>query len=106
MTMYHITREIDFCYGHRLLNYDGKCRFLHGHNGRAVIKIAAETLDERGMVFDFSDVWCRYFGTSKCRKIEFVSCSPEHLVVANTCAIALLSSPGLIPHVLNEFLIQ
>ena len=56
MAMYHITREIDFCYGHRLLNYSGKCRFLHGHNGRAVIKIAAETLDERGMVFDFSDV--------------------------------------------------
>jgi len=56
MTMYHITREIDFCYGHRLLNYSGKCRFLHGHNGCAVIKIASETLDERGMVFDFSDV--------------------------------------------------
>jgi 6-pyruvoyltetrahydropterin/6-carboxytetrahydropterin synthase len=56
MTMYQITREIDFCYGHRLLNYNGKCRFLHGHNGRAVIKIASETLDERGMVFDFSDV--------------------------------------------------
>ena len=54
--MYHITREIDFCYGHRLLNYNGKCRFLHGHNGRAVIKIASETLDERGMVVDFSDV--------------------------------------------------
>ena len=54
--MYHVTREIDFCYGHRLLNYSGKCRFLHGHNGRAVIDIAAESLDERGMVFDFSDV--------------------------------------------------
>jgi 6-pyruvoyltetrahydropterin/6-carboxytetrahydropterin synthase len=29
--------EIDFCYGHRLLRYAGKCRHLHGHNGRAVI---------------------------------------------------------------------
>ena len=54
--MYGITREIDFCYGHRLLNYDGKCRHLHGHNGRAIITIAADTLDDRGMVFDFSDV--------------------------------------------------
>jgi 6-pyruvoyltetrahydropterin/6-carboxytetrahydropterin synthase len=38
------------------LNYDGKCRFLHGHNGTAVISIEAETLDNRGMVLDFSDI--------------------------------------------------
>ncbi len=54
--MFRVTREIDFCYGHRLLNYDGKCRWLHGHNGRAVIGIQSETLDERGMVLDFSDI--------------------------------------------------
>jgi 6-pyruvoyltetrahydropterin/6-carboxytetrahydropterin synthase len=54
--MYLVSREIDFCYGHRLLDYDGKCRFLHGHNGRAVITIASETLDRRGMVMDFSDI--------------------------------------------------
>ena len=54
--MFRVTREIDFCYGHRLLNYDGKCKYLHGHNGRAVITIEAETLDDRGMVLDFSDI--------------------------------------------------
>lgn len=54
--MYRVTREIDFCYGHRLLNYDGKCKFLHGHNGRAIITIEAPRLDERGMVLDFSDI--------------------------------------------------
>jgi len=54
--MFQVSRQIDFCYGHRLLNYDGKCRFLHGHNGRAVIAIEAETLDNRGMVLDFSDI--------------------------------------------------
>ncbi len=54
--MYRVTREIDFCYGHRLLNYAGKCRHLHGHNGRAVIVIESEKLDERGMVLDFSDI--------------------------------------------------
>jgi len=51
-----VTREIEFCYGHRLLNYDGKCKYLHGHNGKAVISIAAEDLDARGMVLDFSDI--------------------------------------------------
>jgi 6-pyruvoyltetrahydropterin/6-carboxytetrahydropterin synthase len=54
--MFRVTREIDFCYGHRLLNYDGKCRHLHGHNGRAVIVLEAPKLDARGMVLDFSDI--------------------------------------------------
>ena len=54
--MYHVAREIDFCYGHRLLNYEGKCRHLHGHNGRVVITFQSETLDSRGMVLDFSDI--------------------------------------------------
>jgi 6-pyruvoyltetrahydropterin/6-carboxytetrahydropterin synthase len=52
--MYSVTREITFCYGHRLLDYNGKCRHLHGHNGRAVITLETEQLDELGMVTDFS----------------------------------------------------
>lgn len=54
--MYCVTKSISFCYGHRLLNYDGKCRHLHGHNGRAEITLGAERLDRRGMVVDFADV--------------------------------------------------
>lgn len=54
--MFRVTQEIEFCYGHRLLNYDGKCRFLHGHNGKAVIVLRSEALDHRGMLVDFSDI--------------------------------------------------
>lgn len=54
--MFRVTREIDFCYGHRLLNYDGKCKHLHGHNGKAVIVLEGSKLDHRGMVVDFSDI--------------------------------------------------
>lgn len=54
--MYRVTREIRFCYGHRLLHYDGKCRHLHGHNGRAVIALAAPSLDHLGMVVDFARI--------------------------------------------------
>jgi 6-pyruvoyltetrahydropterin/6-carboxytetrahydropterin synthase len=54
--MYRVTREIAFCYGHRLLNYDGKCRHLHGHNGRAVITLEGPALDRRGMLVDFGDI--------------------------------------------------
>ena len=52
--MYTVTKQIHFCYGHRLLNYDGKCRWLHGHNGLVEIALASEKLDERGMVYDFT----------------------------------------------------
>jgi 6-pyruvoyltetrahydropterin/6-carboxytetrahydropterin synthase len=52
--MYSVTRELTFCYGHRLLHYDGKCRHLHGHNGKAVITLTAAGLDDLGMVMDFT----------------------------------------------------
>jgi 6-pyruvoyltetrahydropterin/6-carboxytetrahydropterin synthase len=54
--MYSVTKEIHFCYGHRLLHHKGKCRHLHGHNARAVIRLESETLDALGMVVDFSDI--------------------------------------------------
>jgi 6-pyruvoyltetrahydropterin/6-carboxytetrahydropterin synthase len=54
--MFRVTREISFCYGHRLLHYDGKCRYLHGHNGRAVVSFVATDLDPLGMVVDFTRI--------------------------------------------------
>lgn len=54
--MFTVTKEVHFCYGHRLLNYDGKCRNLHGHNGKAVITLEAPVLDSLGMVVDFSEI--------------------------------------------------
>lgn len=52
--MFRVTKELAFCFGHRLMNYDGKCRQLHGHNARAVVTLQSEGLDELGMVSDFS----------------------------------------------------
>ena len=54
--MYKVTREIHFCYGHRLLEYDGKCRYLHGHNGKVEIELAADRLNPLGMVLDFTEI--------------------------------------------------
>lgn len=50
---YGVGREIHFSYGHRILNHEGKCKRLHGHNGRAVIEMSASRLDALGMVIDF-----------------------------------------------------
>lgn len=54
--MFTITKEVYFCYGHRLMNHGGKCRHLHGHSVKAAISISHENLDEQSMVCDFSDV--------------------------------------------------
>ncbi|MCH7495429.1 MAG: 6-carboxytetrahydropterin synthase QueD [Candidatus Marinimicrobia bacterium] len=54
--MYKVIKAIEFCYGHRLLHYEGKCRHLHGHNASVEIELASEELDERGMVYDFSEI--------------------------------------------------
>lgn len=51
-----VTRLIHFCYGHRLLNYSGKCRQLHGHNGKLEVTMRRDELNELGMVMDFEDI--------------------------------------------------
>lgn len=52
--MFRVTTEIHFAYGHRLLDYDGKCAHPHGHNGRVEIELASETLDRADMAVDFT----------------------------------------------------
>ena len=54
--MYSVTKRIDFCYGHRLLDYDGICKHPHGHNAVAEIEVRTDHLDARNMVCDFSDI--------------------------------------------------
>lgn len=54
--MYQVLKQISFCYGHRLVNYSGKCRHLHGHNGIAEIVLETEELNACGMVVDFFDI--------------------------------------------------
>ncbi|MDP3980783.1 MAG: 6-carboxytetrahydropterin synthase [Chlamydiota bacterium] len=54
--MYRVTKILHFSYAHRLLNYTGKCKFLHGHNGRLEIDLTSHTLDAHGMVIDFDEI--------------------------------------------------
>jgi len=54
--LYRVTTEINFAYGHRLLDYNGKCAHPHGHNGRVEIELESETLDKADMAVDFTVV--------------------------------------------------
>lgn len=54
--VFQVTKELHFCYGHRLMNYEGKCSHPHGHNGRVLIELSSPKLDHRGMVIDFIEI--------------------------------------------------
>jgi 6-pyruvoyltetrahydropterin/6-carboxytetrahydropterin synthase len=52
--MYQVSIETYFSAAHRLRNYKGLCENLHGHNWKVEATVASETLDDAGMVIDFS----------------------------------------------------
>ncbi|MDO8462314.1 MAG: 6-carboxytetrahydropterin synthase [Deltaproteobacteria bacterium] len=54
--MYRVTKEIHFCYGHRLMNYNGPCMHPHGHNAKVDIDLESETLDKRHILYEFGDL--------------------------------------------------
>lgn len=54
--MFRVVREFLFCYGHRLLGYEGKCRFLHGHNARALVVLEGAQVNQQGMLLDFAEL--------------------------------------------------
>ncbi len=56
-----LTKEFNFEAAHALHNYDGKCKYLHGHSYKLLVTIIGEPLaDENnpkfGMVMDFGDL--------------------------------------------------
>lgn len=54
--MHTITKEVYFCYGHRLMNHPGKCRHLHGHSVKAAVSVRRQKLNGQSMVCDFADI--------------------------------------------------
>jgi len=54
--MYQIRIEFTFDSDHRLLDYDGKCAYPHGHTYRADVFLESQELDCLGLVHDFTDL--------------------------------------------------
>ena len=54
--MFIVSREFSFCYGHRLLNHDGKCAHPHGHNATVKVVLRSEGVNGVGMVVDFGEL--------------------------------------------------
>lgn len=51
--MYRLTIQTSFAAAHNLLQYQGDCENLHGHNWKVDVTVAARELDKSGLGVDF-----------------------------------------------------
>ncbi|MEA3379091.1 MAG: 6-carboxytetrahydropterin synthase QueD [Nanoarchaeota archaeon] len=51
-----VVKEFTFDAAHKLINYDGKCKNLHGHTYKIRISIKGQVNKESGFLMDFGDV--------------------------------------------------
>ena len=94
--MYTVTTRIHFCYGHRLLDYDGKCAHAHGHNAVAEVELSCEKPDACGMVVDFGEV--------EDRVSEYIEANLDHrmLLRLDDPLVEALRSAGEDPFVMDS----
>ena len=55
--MFIVKKRMEIAGAHRLnLNYESKCANLHGHNWIVTVWCKSQTLDDNGMVIDFTHI--------------------------------------------------
>ena len=55
--MYYVQKRMEIAGAHKLqLDYESKCQNLHGHNWIVTVFCKSETLNQNGMVVDFTEV--------------------------------------------------
>ena len=55
--MYEVIKRLEISAAHRLsLEYDSKCSNLHGHNWIVTVYLRSETLNQNGMIMDFTEI--------------------------------------------------
>jgi 6-pyruvoyltetrahydropterin/6-carboxytetrahydropterin synthase len=51
--MFEVQIKSHFSAAHRLLDYDGDCAKVHGHNWEVIVFVRTEELDKSGLSIDF-----------------------------------------------------
>jgi len=51
--MYYLTIHTHFAAAHNLINYQGDCENLHGHNWKVEVTVTTRELDKAGLGIDF-----------------------------------------------------
>jgi 6-pyruvoyltetrahydropterin/6-carboxytetrahydropterin synthase len=85
--MYRVIKRIEISGAHKLsLPYESKCRDLHGHNWIITVFCQSETLDENGMVVDFSEIKNRIVKALDHKVVnEVLKCNPTAENIARWC---------------------
>jgi len=67
-----VTKIFNFETGHRLSDYEGKCKNIHGHSYRLEVKIKGE-INNQGMIIDF--------GTLKAIVNKIIDANFDHKII-------------------------
>lgn len=55
--MYYVSKRMEIAGAHNLkLNYESKCQNIHGHNWIVTVHCKSRTLNENGMIEDFTHI--------------------------------------------------
>ena len=55
--MYEVIKKLEISAAHKLnLSYPSKCTELHGHNWLVTVYLRGDTLNEDGMLMDFTHI--------------------------------------------------
>ena len=54
--MYRLSKQFTFAMGHRLSLHQGACKNFHGHNYTVEVGVKGKTLNEDGMLIDFTNL--------------------------------------------------
>lgn len=73
--LYRVTKEFKFDAAHRLNNYVGKCKNIHGHTYKVALVLQGIHLDKRGILCDF--------GTLKKKFGSYLDDKLDHATLVN-----------------------
>ncbi len=71
--MFEVRVEHTFAAGHSLRNYRGKCENIHGHNYRVEVSVEGDSLDETGLLVDFTELKRMLRQTSEYLDHQFIN---------------------------------
>jgi 6-pyruvoyltetrahydropterin/6-carboxytetrahydropterin synthase len=86
MNIVRVTKEFHFEMAHALHNYDGKCKYMHGHSYKLFVTITGKPIADPqnpkfGMVMDFGDLKA-IVNDSIVNKFDHAVCLSKHSPVA------------------------
>lgn len=100
--MFEVRVEADFAAAHFLKDYNGKCENLHGHNYKVFAHVKGDSLNEGGMLMDFSQL--KGALRAVCKELDHTNLNDLSVFKQNPSAerIAMYIYSGIIENLKKE----